>query len=111
MEDRGRAGGEEQSSPEEPHLVCQEDVLLHNAEASSDGQQLSLLLLLSGEIGEEDHLAVLEVVLPGVALHDSVFVCSLLSVGGAQIFLMVTQSRHSASANGPSLQTPQVLPQ
>lgn len=72
-------------------------MFLHDAKAPSDGQQLPLLLLLSGEIGEEDHLTVLDVVLPGVTLHH-VFVRSLLSVGGAEVFLVVnTEQRLSLS--------------
>lgn len=82
--------------PEEQYLVRQEEVFFHNTKTSSDGQQLSLFLLLSGEIGEENHLTVLDVVLPGVTLHG-VLVSSLLSVCGAKIFLMGTRSRYSAS--------------
>lgn len=62
---------------EEQYLVGEKEVFLDNAKTTSDGQQLSLLFLLSGEIGEEDHLTVLQVVLPGVTLHD-LLMCSLL---------------------------------
>lgn len=109
LEDRGQQllRSNHLQTTEEPHLVCKEEVFLHNAEASSDGQQLPLLLLLSGQIGEEDHLTVLDAVLPGVTLLD-VFVRSLRSVGRAQIFLMVTQSGQSAWAHSPALQTSQL---
>lgn len=76
------------------YLVGEKEVLLHQAKASRDGQQLSLLVLLSGEVGEEDHLTVLHVVLPGVALHH-LFARSLRSACGVEIFLRATQSRAS----------------
>lgn len=47
------------------YLVSEEQVLLHSAEASRDGEQLFLLLVLSGQVGKEHHLAALTFDLPG----------------------------------------------
>lgn len=54
------------------YLVGQEQVFLHEAKASSDGQQLLLLLLLSGQVGEEHHLAALTFDLSDGSVHGPV---------------------------------------
>lgn len=51
------------------YLVVQEQVFLHNAEASGDGQQLPLLLFLFGQVGEENHLAAVTFDLPDRSVH------------------------------------------
>lgn len=54
------------------HLVIQEEVFLHNAEASGDGQQLLLLLFLFGQVGEEHHLAAVTFDLTDGSVHRPV---------------------------------------
>ena len=49
------------------YLLVQEEVLLHGAEAARDSEQLHLLVLLPGKVGEEHHLAALPLHLSGAA--------------------------------------------
>lgn len=60
-------------------------MFLHDTEASGDGQQLLLLLLLYGQVGEEDNLAAVTFDFPERSVP--------LSVPQVLVFLHVKQRR------------------
>lgn len=67
-------------------------MFLHSAEAPGNGQQLFLLLLLPGQVGEEDHLAADTFGFTKRSVHRPVDRSVHRSVCGALVFLWVAHS-------------------